>query len=147
MVTQLVWVEEEVLSEGDQDVGQASKQRCGDAAAAVSAWALFPHFLIVVSSSSCFVHCIGFISFFPFGYLLLQMVKALKVIKIPMEGVQKYFMSWYFPKLPNTVQKEKKVLAIPCNSLHRLPASQFLWQRCVPPLNYCIAVQYILKVL
>ena len=108
MATQLVSVEEEVLSEGDEDVGQACKQRCGSTAATVSAWALFPHFLIVVSSSSCFVHCIGFISFFSFGYLLLQKVKALKVIKVPMEDVQKYFMSWYFPKLPNTEQKEKK---------------------------------------
>lgn len=98
MATQLVWVQE-VLTEGDEHVGQASKQRCGDAAATVFAWALFPHFLIVVSSSSCFVCCFSFISFFPFGYLLLQKVKALKVITVPMESVQKCFRFMVFPQV------------------------------------------------
>lgn len=77
------------MSEGDEGGGQTSKQGCGHATAAISAWSLFPHLLILVSSSYCFVCCSAFISFFSFSYLLLQIVKDLKVIKTPMEAVQK----------------------------------------------------------
>lgn len=94
---QLAWVE--VLSAGDEDVGQASKQRCGDAAAPVPPWALLPHFQTVVSSFLLFCSLRLFYSFLLFRLFALAEGQSFKGYENTHGGRSEAFQIMVFPRI------------------------------------------------